>query len=145
MQDYPHRYRAAASAAAEGVFDTTSPGLETVPTMAPPEFDGPGGVWSPETMLVASVASCLILTFRAVARASRFDWNKLTCEVVGVLDRVDRVTRFTEFVIDVSLHVPEGTDAHKAHRLAEKSKDVCLVTNSLTGAMILNVAVVHDS
>ena len=144
MQDYPHRYWAAASAAAEGVFDTTSPGLAAVPTMAPAEFDGPGDKWSPETMLVASVASCLILTFRAIARASRFDWNSLTCEVVGVLDRVERVTQFTEFVIDVSLHVPEGTDLHKAHRLAEKSKEVCLVTNSLTGAKILNVAVVQD-
>jgi uncharacterized OsmC-like protein len=113
--------------------------------MAPPEFGGPGGKWSPETMLVASVANCFVLTFRAVARASGFAWNSLICEVDGVLDRVDRQTRFTEFHIDVTLHVPSGGDAHKAHRLCEKSEQVCLITNSLTAGKILNVAVVHDA
>ena len=62
-----------------------------------------------------------------------------------MLDRVERVTQFTEFTIDVSLRVPAGADAHKAHRIAERSEQVCLVTNSLTGRKILNVAVVHDT
>ena len=145
MQDYPHRYKAAARGGVEGSIDTSSPGLETIPAMAPPEFDGPGGMWSPETLLVASVANCFILTFRAVARASKFEWNSVTCEVVGVLDRPERVTRFTEFHIDVSLRLPAGADGHKAHHLAEKSEQVCLVTNSLTGKKILNVAVIHES
>jgi organic hydroperoxide reductase OsmC/OhrA len=47
--------------------------------------------------------------------------------------------------MDVSLRVPAGTDAHRAHQLAEKSEQVCLVTRSLTGRKILNVAVIHDS
>ncbi|MGK2924321.1 MAG: OsmC family protein [Lysobacterales bacterium] len=145
MQDYPHRYRAAAQGSTEGVIDTGSPGLESIATMAPPEFGGPGGKWSPETMLVASVANCFVLTFRAVARASGFAWNSLICEVDGVLDRVDGQTRFTEFHIDVTLDLPAGGDAHKAHRLCEKSEQVCLITNSLTGKKILNVAVVHDA
>lgn len=145
MQDYPHRYRAAAQGGSEGVIDTGSPGLESIEAMAPPEFDGPGDKWSPETMLVASVANCFVLTFRAVARASGFAWNSLICEVDGVLDRVDRQTRFTEFYIDITLHLPSGGDAHKAHRLCEKSGEVCLITNSLTAEKILSVAVVHDS
>jgi organic hydroperoxide reductase OsmC/OhrA len=144
MQDYPHRYKAAAQGGIEGIIDTSSPGLENIAAMPPPEFDGPGDKWSPETMLVAAVANCFILTFRAVARASKFDWNSVTCEVTGVLDRVDRVTQFTEYYIDVSLRLPEGGNTHMAHRLAEKSEQVCLVTNSLTGKKILNVAVVHD-
>jgi organic hydroperoxide reductase OsmC/OhrA len=145
MQDYPHRYKAAAQGGAEGVIDTGSPGLQNIPAMPPPEFDGPGDKWSPETLLVASVANCFILTFRAVARASKFEWNSLTVEVDGVLERVDRVTQFTEFYIDVTLHLPSSADAHKAHRLCERSEQVCLVTNSLTGRKILSVAIVHDA
>lgn len=144
MHDYPHRYKAAACGGKEGAIDTSSPGLETIAATSPPEFDGPDGFWSPETLLVASVANCFILTFRAVARASKLDWNSVSCEVVGVLDRLERVTRFTEFHIDVSLHVPAGADGHRAHHVAEKSEQVCLVTNSLTGRKILNVAVVHE-
>ena len=145
MQDYPHRYKAAAQGGSEGVIDTGSPGLESIPAMPPPEFGGPGGKWSPETLLVASVANCFILTFRAVARASKFEWNSLTVEVDGILDRIERKTHFTEFHIDVTLHLPSGADSHKAKRLCEKSEQVCLVTNSLTGKKILSVTVVHDA
>lgn len=144
MQDYPHRYKAAAQGGSEGVVDTGSPGLQSIPAMPPSEFDGPGDKWSPETMLVASVANCYILTFRAIAKNSKFEWNSLTVEVDGVLDRIERQTRFLEFYIDVTLHLPSNADAHKAHRLCERSEQSCLVTNSLTGRKILSVAIVHD-
>jgi len=144
MHEYPHRYVATADGTAEGIIDTGSPGLENIPVMPPAEFDGPGDRWSPETMLVASVANCFILTFRAVARASQFDWNSLSVNVVGVLNRVERVTRFTEFEIKVTLRLPQGADWHKAHRIAEKSESVCLVTNSLNGDKILEVDIEYD-
>ncbi len=49
MQDYPHRYKAAAQGGIEGIIDTSSPGLQNIAAMPPPEFDGPGDKWSPET------------------------------------------------------------------------------------------------
>jgi organic hydroperoxide reductase OsmC/OhrA len=144
MQDYPHRYVATAQGRAEGVIDTGSPGLERIPAMPPAEFGGPGDLWSPETLLVASVANCFILTFRAVARASDFPWNDLDCKVVGILNRVGRVTRFTEFQISVLLRLPAGADWHKARRLAEKSESVCLITNSLNGEKTLEIDIEYD-
>jgi organic hydroperoxide reductase OsmC/OhrA len=144
MQDYPHRYLATADAPESGTIDVSSPGLENLATAAPAEFDGPGDLWSPETMLVGSVANCIILTFRAIARGSRFEWISMNCEVEGVLDRVDRVTSFTDFNIRVTLRVPEGTDEHKAQKLLEKSKTVCLVTNSLTGEKHLSTEIVYE-
>jgi uncharacterized OsmC-like protein len=145
MQDYPHHYIVSADAPSEGVINVSSKGLETLPSQAPAEFGGPGDLWSPETFLVAAVADCFILTFRAVARGSRFEWNSVKCEVDGVLDRVDRVTRFVEINLRVTLHVPEGSDQHKAERLVEKSDHVCLVTNSLNAEMRLTTKVVIDS
>ena len=62
----------------------------------------------------------------------------------GVLDRVDKVTQFTDFYMEVVLHAPAGTDENKAERLLTKSKDVCLVTNSLTGTCHLNTTIVID-
>ena len=144
MQDYPHRYEVSAQAPAEGEISVSSPGLQTLPSLAPAEFDGPGDLWSPETFLVASVADCFILTFRAVARGSRFEWNAVLCEVTGILDRVDNVTRFTEDHVKVTLHVPAGSDTHKAERLIEKSDHVCLVTNSLSGETILDSHIIID-
>src|SRR5690606_39337696 len=37
---------------------------------SPPEFGGPGGVWSPEHLFVASVSTCLMTTFGAIAEMS---------------------------------------------------------------------------
>jgi peroxiredoxin-like protein len=144
MQEYPHRYVATANGKAEGIIDTGSPGLESIEAMPPAEFDGPGDKWSPETLLVASVANCYILTFRAVARGSRFEWDSLAVEVTGILNRVERVTRFTEFQIKVKLRLPKDADWHKAHRIAERSESVCLVTNSLTGDKTLEIDIEYD-
>jgi organic hydroperoxide reductase OsmC/OhrA len=145
MQEYPHRYEVSAHAPASGEISVSSEGLQTLPSLAPAEFGGPGDLWSPETFLVAAVADCFILTFRAVTRGSRFEWNSVTCEVAGILDRVDRVTRFTEYHVKVTLHVPPGSDPHKAERLIEKSDSVCLVTNSLNGKTILDTHIVVDA
>ncbi|MFC1695285.1 OsmC family protein [Pseudomonadota bacterium] len=145
MQDYPHHYVVSADAPAEGIIKVSSDGLETLPSLAPAEFGGPGDLWSPETLFVAAVADCFILTFRAIARGSHFEWNSVKCEVDGILDRVDKVTRFTEFHVRVTLRVPEGTDVHKAERLVEKSDHVCLVTNSLTAETILTSDIIIDS
>ena len=144
MQDYPHHYLASANAPQKGIIDVDSPGLETLETIAPPEFGGPGGVWSPETMLVGSVANCLILTFRAVSRGSRFEWNSMSVEVDGKLDRVDNETQFTDFFIKAELHVPAGSNLKKAEHIVHRSEAVCLVTNSLTGQCHLDVTVVED-
>ena len=144
MQDYPHHYIVSADAPCEGIIDVSSPGLETLPSLAPAEFGGPGDLWSPETFLVAAVADCFILTFRAVSRASKFEWNSLSCEVDGVLDRVDKVTQFTDYHIKVVLHVPAGSNQKKAERLLHKSEQVCLVTNSLTGRRHLHTTIVID-
>lgn len=144
MKEYPHHYIVRADAPADGIVNVSSDGLETLPSQAPAEFGGPGDLWSPETFLVAAVANCLILTFRAIARGSRFEYNSISCEAEGVLDRVENVTRFTAFLLNITVHVPPGTDVDKAERLIEKSDHVCLVSNSLTADTILETTIVVD-
>ena len=131
MQDFPHHYVAAASALADSNVQLACPGVPNIESAGPPEFGGPGDQWSPETLLVAAVADCFILSFKAIARASRMDWISLTCDVVGDLNRVERVTQFTGFSIRATLEVPETTNEDKALRLLEKAEKSCLITNSL--------------
>jgi organic hydroperoxide reductase OsmC/OhrA len=90
---------------------------------------------------VGAVANCFILTFRAVARASKFEWTSITCQVQGVLDRVERVTQFTAMELQVKLRVPTGADVERAHRLLEKSEQNCLITSSLKATVELRAEV----
>jgi uncharacterized OsmC-like protein len=141
MQEFPHKYVVTAAGPAEGDVAVTSQGLPALVTASPAEFGGPGDRWSPETMLVASVADCFVLTFRAVARAMKLPWDSIACEVEGTLDRVERVTQFTAFTVRATLTVLPGADVDQAHRALEKSERGCLITSSLKAAVHLETKV----
>ncbi len=134
MQNLPHHYSVSATCSGDGNVELASPGLSTIESAPPAEFGGPGDRWSPESLLTAAVADCFILSFKAIARASNFDWLSLGCDVEGILDRQDRITRFTEFHLRAELVCPQGTNEEKARRLLDKAEGICLITNSLTSA-----------
>jgi peroxiredoxin-like protein len=131
MQAYPHRYDVQAAAETAGSVLLRSEGLPPLTTAPPPQYGGPGGQWSPENLLVAAAVDCFILTFRAIAAASKLAWQRLDCDAEGVLDRRDGVVRFTELHLRARLALPAGGDAERAKRLLKKAEATCLVTNSL--------------
>lgn len=139
MDAYPHHYKVQAAAKTEGSVALASERLPNLSSAPPLQFGGPGDQWSPETLLCAAVSNCLILTFRAVARASKFEWQALECETTGTLERVDGVTRFTHFASQVILTVPTGTDATRAQLLIEKAEHNCLIARSLNATSELRV------
>jgi peroxiredoxin-like protein len=141
MQEFPHRYAVAAVASSEGDVALQGERLPSLVSAPPAEFGGPGDRWSPETLLVAALADCFVLTFRAIARASKLSWLSLRCEVEGTLDRVERVTQFTGFRVRASLRVPPGTSEEQARRLLARAEQSCLITNSLKGPAHLEAEV----
>jgi organic hydroperoxide reductase OsmC/OhrA len=141
MHEFPHHYAVQASASFDSTVGLDSPGLARIETAGPAEFGGPGDLWSPETLLVGAVADCFILSFRAIARKSRFDWNSLVCEVVGDLDRVDGVTQFTGFDVRAVLEIPPESEHSRAVRLLETAERHCLITNSLKAGTHLDADV----
>jgi organic hydroperoxide reductase OsmC/OhrA len=145
MHPYPHLYTVCADGGATGSVSVNATGLPQIDTAPPVQFDGPGGTWSPETLLYAAVADCFILTFRALARASKCNWSELTCQVEGVLDRVDGIAQFTRFATRATLKLAEGADVNIAHTLLEKAEDRCLIANSLRGTRVLVAKVILAS
>lgn len=141
MQPFPHHYTVAASANTQGEVPLEAQTLPRLVTAAPAEYGGPGGRWSPETLLVAAVADCFVLTFRAIAAVSKFSWISLDCEVTGTLDRVEHVTQFTDFVVRARLKVSPETNREQALRMLTKAEQTCLVTNSLKSRCQLDAAV----
>jgi organic hydroperoxide reductase OsmC/OhrA len=137
MQAFPHHYTVAASGSVTGDIELKAAGLPTLRSASPISFDGPGDRWSPETFLLAAIGDCLILTFRAVARSSGLSWTSLECDVTGILDRVERTTRFVTFEIRARLHVPIGTDPDRATRALKKAEKSCLIANSLSAEIHL--------
>ena len=128
MQEFPHHYHATAQAEADSHVAVAAGDFPEIITAPPVEFGGPGDQWSPEHLLVGTVANCFILTFRAVARHSKLDWTHLECSPVGILERVDKATRFTRFTVNAKLTGPVGTYTAMAERLLDKAVRGCLFT-----------------
>jgi len=141
MKPYPHHYKVASTAGPDGEVVLAGIGLEPIRSAPPVEFGGPGDRWSPESLLIAALADCFVLTFRAIARASRLPWVSLRCEIEGTLEREAGVSRFTLFELNARLGVPAGTDVELAQRAMHKAEQGCLISNSLSGRRQLTASV----
>ena len=137
MHPFPHRYQVSGAAQPEGTVQLSSAGLPDLATAPPAEFDGPGDAWSPETLLVGAVTNCFILSFRSVAGASKMPWTSLSVAVEGELDRVEKVTQFTQMRIHAELNVPAEVGVERAERLLQRAEQVCLIRNSLKASVSL--------
>jgi uncharacterized OsmC-like protein len=62
--------------------------------------------------------------------------------VEGTLELKEGKMKFTHFVINATLDVPEDSNEEKAYRLLEKTEANCLVANSLSGNALLKSSVV---
>jgi organic hydroperoxide reductase OsmC/OhrA len=145
VQPLPHTYSVAATGTAESNVALSTAGVPSLLSAPPVEFEGPGNQWSPEALFAAAIASCFMLTFRSVARASRLTWLNLECDVDAILERVEGVTQFTRVVTRATLTVPEGTSTELCERVLNKTEQNCLVANSLRSKRELHMEIVKQA
>jgi organic hydroperoxide reductase OsmC/OhrA len=142
MKAFPHTYTAMASADPAGnVLSSLENGC-TVEVAPPVEFDGTGDVWSPEELLMAAVANCLVLSFKSIARAYDLNWLHIECFADGQLEKVERKVKFTRVHTRVKLTIVSEEDNDKAKRVLEKSEDTCFITNSMSAETSLSYEIV---
>lgn len=145
MQVLPHQYIVNANAHSDNRLTVKTDNLDEL-TIAPPiNFGGPGDQWSPEDLFMASVASCFVLSFRAIARASNLSWDSLSCSSQGTLEKADGVLKFTKIVTSVSLIIPDIESTETARRLLAKADKSCLVANSLNCEIQLEILAITQT
>jgi organic hydroperoxide reductase OsmC/OhrA len=99
---------------------------------APPEFGGEAGFWTPEHFFLAAVTTCFVSTFRAVAGASKLDFQGIEVSASGVIEKESGGFRFTKINLKPVAIIFEEKERERAARLLEKTEKVCLVTRSLS-------------
>lgn len=111
----------------------TSPELEdSIAVVTPPEFPGGmKGVWSPEHLFVASVSSCLMTTFLAIAEKSQLEFERFECPARGRLEMVEGKYMITEITLMPLLVIASSLDTSKAERVLQKAEANCLISNSV--------------
>jgi peroxiredoxin-like protein len=142
MKPLPHRYDVQLTGGPAGYATLSAPGLPELKSAPPLDYDGPGDAWSPEHLLLAAVETCFLFTLRAVAKTSKIEFAALELSSEGVVDRQERVTRFTEIVLRPRLTISKGTDRDRALWVLRKSEQSCLVSASLATPIRLEPEIV---
>ncbi len=111
----------------------SSPELTTkIEVATPPEFEkGIAGIWSPEHLFTASVLSCFMTTFLAVAEYSKLEFKDFDCSAEGILEKVEGKFLMTEITLKPILKIFDATQKEKAERILHKSEAACLISNSI--------------
>lgn len=137
MTAFPHIYITNASASKESSIVLTSDNLSSIEVTAPPQFGGPDGFWNPEAFFCASVSTCFVLTFRAIARGMKLDWSNLQVEVRSYLDKQEGRLFFTKLEIFAQLEAVGENDIDPFLKALKKAEESCLITNSVNAEKIL--------
>jgi organic hydroperoxide reductase OsmC/OhrA len=107
-------------------------GKDGLAVATPPEFrSGLAGYWTPEDLLVTSVASCFALTLAAIAERHDAPLLDATVTATGHMSRRDNGRfEFTVIEIDAGLETtPRGEDS--VRRAAAEAERCCLVSHAL--------------
>lgn len=137
MQALPHQYHVTATGKSDNSLVVSINNLDDMDVAPPAQFGGPGDKWSPEDFFMASISSCFILSFRAIARASKLEWSSIECHSEGTLERVSGKNLFTKVVTTAKLVIGANEDIENAEAILHKADATCLVANSLSCELVL--------
>ena len=104
------------------------PSLSVTP---PPEFKGPKEFWSPEDIFCASISSCYLLTFKAMARFKKLEWRDIEVSVDAHLEKSPTGLKFTKVEIRPFLTICCQSTVDEYLKVLESAKSNCLVTSSM--------------
>jgi len=119
--------------------------LGCIEVATPPEFPkGVPGIWSPEHLFTASVASCFMTTFLSVAENSKLEFGYFTCHAKGKLESVNGKLMMTEIHLFPEVNVPTDAQKDKAQKVLEKTEQLCLISNSIRSKVLLVPTVIAN-
>ncbi|MCB1201939.1 MAG: OsmC family protein [Leptospiraceae bacterium] len=132
MSDLPHEYPVTVTWQEAKKGNMTIPGLPDLQVATPPEFPGGhAGIWSPEHLFTAAVASCLMTTFIAIAENSKLTFKSFACDSKGYLDKAEKGFVMSKVELFPVVEVYEEKDKERALRILEKAEKACLISNSV--------------
>ena len=144
IDSHDYRIEVVGSGEKTGWLTATVDGLPELAFASPPEFGGPAHVWSPEHLFVASVASCLMTTFRAIAARSGIEVLDYSDEAIGHLARGDGGLYSIESItLRPTIVISDDSKLDRAQRLIEKAEKACLISRSISSKVELEAKILQ--
>ena len=106
-------------------------GKPALKVATPAEFGGPAGIWSPEELLVGSVASCLMNTFLYFIERLEIRLASYESRATGTMEKTPDGLRFTAMEVAIVVKVERESDYEKALGIEKKLEKYCPVSTAL--------------
>ena len=106
----------------------------TVPASAAPDFRGDATMVNPEEAFVASLSSCHMLTFLALAAKKRFSLDSYSDDAVGYLEKNENgQLAVTRVVLRPQIRWSQGVSVSQddLDRLHHQAHEGCFIANSV--------------
>lgn len=133
MHKYPMSFKVTALAASgmQTKWETNSEAFATPLVMAiPPEFDGPGGGFSPEDLYAMALQNCFLATFKVFAEKSRLAYGNIKIETELLVDR-DEAGRPWMAKCRLKVSLDQCQQFENAQRILQKTSESCMILNSV--------------
>lgn len=111
----------------------------------PPEFPkGMAGIWSPEHLFTASVASCFMTTFLAIAENSKLSFSEFMCKATGKLEESGGKYWMSEVLLEPEVTLSDESQFDRALRVLQRTETSCLITSSIKSTVLMKPVVKTD-
>jgi organic hydroperoxide reductase OsmC/OhrA len=121
-----------------------APGKPDLDVALPSDFkNGVPGVWSPEELLIASLATCFELTMIAVAEYRNVPLHDVRVDATGHVERKSHLYKLVLLELDVHAETDIGR-TRDMEQIAEMAHEGCLVGNALDVPVRLDLAI-HEA
>ena len=110
--------------------ELASKACDPIPMAIPPEFEGPGGAYSPEDLYAMSLMNCYLATFKFIAEKSKLVYANINGAATLYVDKGDEKAPWMERV-EIIIKLSGCLQLDRAKVLLEKTKSQCMIINSV--------------
>ena len=132
MIRYPMEFSVKVNSASgiQKVWTAIIPHQAPIQVAIPPEFEGPGGGYSPEDFFILATANCFTATFKVMAEKSNLHFEQVEVEGVSTVDR-DEAGRpwIKKILFKVKVH--GASDRERMERILNKASQSCIILHSV--------------
>jgi organic hydroperoxide reductase OsmC/OhrA len=138
-------WRPGGEGSAAGNHRVEFPGRPALELSGAPQYRGDGTKLNPEELLAASLASCQLLTYLAMAPRAGLTVLAYDDAPVATLAIVEKKMRVSEILLRPRITIPAGADADAARALVDRAHESCFIGLSLACAVRIEPEIVRGS
>ena len=116
----------------DGNFSTTLGGVGTVAVGPPVEFNGSADTTNPEELLLASLNSCITMTFMYFAKKLELAVDSYSSRAEGEVVKDEGGFRFSQAKVTAAVKTSDPDAQQKLAKITELAEKYCLVSRSMS-------------